>query len=291
MQRRYFTLDVFTSRRFNGNPLAVVLEPEGLDTSTMQAIAAEFNIPETVFVLPPKDARNRAAVRIFTPKRELPFAGHPTVGAAVLLALIDGGGEREIVLEEGVGPVPCRVRVAAQSGAASFMLAKLPEETGPTPSAQALAESLGLRAADIGSDRFRPSCWSAGNPMVFVPLKTRDAVARATPDTARVSEFSGAVFVFTAETLYGAHAFHARMFAPQLGIPEDPATGSAAAAFSGLLSKSGLADGSHSIVIEQGYEMGRPSLITLGMTIEAGKLVGASVGGDAVVVSEGRIEA
>jgi trans-2,3-dihydro-3-hydroxyanthranilate isomerase len=210
----------------------------------------------------------------------------------VLLALVDrGDAERDIVLEEAIGPVPCRVRAAERSGTASFALAKLPEETGPAPSAHALAESLGLRAADIGSDRFRPSCWSAGNPMVFVPLKTRDAVARATPDTARVSEFSGAVFVFTAETLYGAHAFHARMFAPQLGIPEDPATGSAAAAFSGLLSKSGLADGSHSIVIEQGYEMGRPSLITLGMTIEAGKLVGASVGGDAVVVSEGRIEA
>jgi trans-2,3-dihydro-3-hydroxyanthranilate isomerase len=291
MQRRFFTLDVFTARRFSGNPLAVVLDTQGLDTAAMQVVAGEFNLSETVFVLPAANPSHRAAVRIFTPKRELPFAGHPTVGTAVLLALLDGGDEREIVLEEAVGPLPCRVRAAAQSGTASFALPKLPDETGPAPPAGVLAAALGLRAEEIGFGRFAPSCWSAGNPMIFVPLKTRDAVVRARPDPARLTEFGAAVFVFTSETLDGGHAFHARMFAPHLGIPEDPATGSAAAAFSGLLAQSGLADAKHSFVIEQGYEMGRPSLLTLGMTISGGKLIAASVGGGAVIVAEGRIEA
>src|SRR5215510_6513039 len=110
MRRRFFTLDVFTAQRFAGNPLAVVLEPEGLDTAVMQAIAREFNIPETVFVYPPADAKHRARVRIFTPGREIPFAGHPTVGTAVLLAHLDGGGAtRDLVLEEQIGLVPCSV--------------------------------------------------------------------------------------------------------------------------------------------------------------------------------------
>ncbi len=256
----------------------------------MQAIAAEFNLPETAIVLPPAEAKDRAAVRIFTPKRELAFAGHPTVGTAVLLALLDGSDERDIVLEEAVGPVPCRVPVAAQSGAASFTLPKLPEETGPARSANALAKALGLTVSDIGFDGFQPSCWSAGNPCVFVPVKTLEAVSRALPDSKRCSEI-GIAFLFTPETVDEAHAFQARMFAPHLGIPEDPGTGSAAAAFVGLLAQSGLSDGSHSIVIEQGYEMGCPSLLTLGMTIADRKLVAASVGGDAVIVSEGRIEA
>lgn len=291
MQRRFFTLDVFTDRRFAGNPLAVVLDAQGLDTAAMQSIAGEFNLSETVFVAPPADLPHRAALRIFTPRRELPFAGHPTVGTAVLLALLDGSGESEIVLEEGIGPVPCRVRATGQTGFASFTLPKLPAETGPAPSADALAAALSLGVDNVGFDRFAPSCWSAGNPMVFVPVRTRNAVARAKPDAARLSEFGAAMFVFTTETVDPGHAFHARMFAPHLGVPEDPATGSAAAAFSGPLAQSGLTDGSHSVVIEQGYEMGRPSLITLSVTISSGNLVSAGVAGDAVIVSEGRIEA
>src|SRR5690349_24771759 len=119
MRRRFFTLDVFTSKRFSGNPLAVVLEPEGLGTATMQLIAREFGHPETVFVLPPENAANRARLRIFTPATELPFAGHPTVGTAVLLGMLDGGGTRRFMLEEGVGPVACEVSADGEGGRAS----------------------------------------------------------------------------------------------------------------------------------------------------------------------------
>ena len=114
MRRRFVTLDVFTNRRFAGNPLAVVLDAERLDTGAMQAIAHEFNHPETVFIFPPSDPAHRARIRIFTPRRELPFAGHPTVGTAVLLGLRDGGVMgREIVLEEGIGPVRCTLETTA----------------------------------------------------------------------------------------------------------------------------------------------------------------------------------
>jgi trans-2,3-dihydro-3-hydroxyanthranilate isomerase len=292
MQRRFFTLDVFTSRRFAGNPLAVVLESQSLDTDAMRAIAREFNLSETVFVLPARNAAHRARCRIFTPTRELPFAGHPTVGTAVLLARLDGGsGPRELVLEEGVGPVPCRVTLRDDGGAASFTLPRLPEETGRPPAPEMLAAALRLDPADIGFGAYQPSCWSAGNPFVFVPVKSRDAVARARPDAARLAEeIKCGVFVFNDEAVDRAHAFHARMFAPHLGVAEDPATGSAVAAFAGLLAQS-LADGEHEVVIEQGYAMGRPSLLTLGLIIAGGRLASANVGGDAVVVSEGRIEA
>ena len=138
MKRRFVTLDVFTDRRFAGNPLAVVLESEGLDSATMQAITSEFNLSETVFVLPPDDAAHRARYRIFTPKRELPFAGHPTVGTAVLLGCRNGGkAPQEFVMECKVGPVPCRVEPSgAGAGHASFDLPALPADAGPAPSAR-----------------------------------------------------------------------------------------------------------------------------------------------------------
>ena len=140
MKRRFVTLDVFTDRRFAGNPLAVVLESDGLDSAAMQAIAAEFNLSETVFVLPPKDAAHRARLRIFTPTRELPFAGHPTVGTAVLLGALDGAGARAMVLEENIGPVPCRVTPAEDRGEATFDLPSLPAEAGAPPPVAILAK-------------------------------------------------------------------------------------------------------------------------------------------------------
>ncbi len=128
MRRRFVTLDVFTDRRFAGNPLAVVLEPERLDTAAMQGIAREFNLSETVFVFPPQDASHRAKIRIFTPANELPFAGHPTVGTAVLLGRLDGGTQpRDFVLELGIGPVRCSVTPLADGGRAVF---DLPQAAG-----------------------------------------------------------------------------------------------------------------------------------------------------------------
>jgi trans-2,3-dihydro-3-hydroxyanthranilate isomerase len=295
MRRRFATLDVFTDRPFVGNPLAVVLDGEGIEPSTMQSIAREFNHPETVFVLPPADAAHRARVRIFTPGRELPFAGHPTVGTAVLLGKIDGGGARRIVLEEGIGPVHCTIEpVDDQRARASFTLPQLPAEAGPAPDRAAIAAALGLTASDIGFTAFAPCRWSAGNPMTFIPVARLAAVADCRPDPDRiVATFGdGPVYLFCGECVEPGHAFHARMFAPALGVREDPATGSAAAAFAGLLAASGrLADGQHTVIIEQGYEMGRPSLMRLTIELRSGRPVAAAVGGDAVIVTEGTIEA
>jgi trans-2,3-dihydro-3-hydroxyanthranilate isomerase len=259
----------------------------------MQAIAREFGHPETVFVFAPADAKHRARVRIFTPARELPFAGHPTVGTAVLLGLRDGAGAgRELVLEEGIGPVRCTLEASGSgAGRARFTLPQLPVEAGPAPDNASIAAALSLAPSDIGESR--PARWSAGNALTFVPLPTRAAVARCRPNLDKFEAAFGAaaaVYVFCRETVEPAHQFYARMFAPGMGVLEDPATGSAAAAFAGLLASS-LGDGNHATVIEQGYDMGRPSLIHLAMTVEAGRLVSAAIGGDAVVVTEGTLEA
>ncbi len=298
MRRRFVTLDVFTERRFAGNTLAVVLDAENLDTAAMQTVAREFNHPETVFVLPPADPAHRARVRIFTPGTELPFAGHPTVGTAVLLARLDGGaGAREIVLEENIGPVRCRAAMTdGDRGRASFALPRLPEEIGAGPDAATAAAALSLDAADIGFEDLRPSRWSAGIPQTFVPVRSLAAIGRARPDPARFEEafaFGGrsVVYLYCGEVAEPGHDFHARMFAPKLGVAEDPATGSAAAAFAGLLAAHRrMDDGEHTVRIEQGYEMGRPSLIELIMSIRNGKLAAATIGGAAVVVTEGAIE-
>ena len=298
MRRRFVTLDVFTERRFAGNPLAVVLEPQGLETADMQAIAREFNFPETVFVLPARDPAHRAALRIFTPAAELPFAGHPTVGTAALLARIDGGKGRDFIVEEGIGPVRCRAAmVDADRGRAAFELPRLPSQAGPAPATGAIAAALGLDSADIGFANFAPAPWSAGNPMCFVPVRSLAAIARARPDPGRFDTTFAVngraiAFLFCGEVSEAGHDFHARMFAPGLGVPEDPATGSAAAAFAGLLAtQGGYGDGDHTVTIEQGYEMRRPSLMELAFTLSGGALAAASVGGGAVVVTEGAIEA
>lgn len=298
MRRRFVTLDVFTERRFAGNPLAVVLDPAGLDTATMQAIAREFNYPETVFVLPPREPAHRAALRIFTPAAELPFAGHPTVGTAVLLGRVGGGAACEFVVEEGIGPVRCRTAmVDADRGRAAFDLPRLPAEAGHAPAPDAIAAALGLAPGDLGFGEFAPAAWSAGNPMCFVPVRSLAAIARARPDAARFDQTfaiggRAIAYLFCGEVGEPVHDFHARMFAPGLGVPEDPATGSAAAAFAGLLATQGrYADGQHRVAIEQGYEMGRPSLMELAFTLRGGALASVSVGGGAVVVTEGTIEA
>jgi trans-2,3-dihydro-3-hydroxyanthranilate isomerase len=296
MRRDFVTLDVFTDRRFTGNPLAVVLDPEGLETATMQAIAREFGHPETVFVLPPGNPGHRARARIFTPARELQFAGHPTVGTAVLLALRDGAApDHEFVLEEGIGPVPCRLESKVNGGGcARFTIPQLPTMAGAPAGNADIAAALGLAAGEIGFDGLAPSRWTAGNAFTFVPVSGQAAIARCRIDLARYEAAFGdsAVYIFSKETAQPGHAFHARMFAPKLGVSEDPATGSAAAAFAGLVAARGsLTDGEHAFVIEQGYEMGRPSLIRLAVTIAAGKLVSATIGGDAVIVTEGTIEA
>ena len=245
MRRAFFTLDVFTSQPFAGNPLAVVMESDGLDDAAMQTIAREFNLSETVFVSPPRNKTHRADLRIFTPGRELPFAGHPTVGTAVLLALRDADGQagtRQFVLNEKVGPVPCDVTVAdARHGRAVFSLPKLPERLAANYEANALAEVFSVPQAEFGFDQHQPALFSAGVPFPVIPMKTRAALdglnvpagramGRALGDAA-----GGYVFLYCRQPVDPQHHFYARMFAPGMGVTEDPATGSAVAAFAGAI--------------------------------------------------------
>jgi trans-2,3-dihydro-3-hydroxyanthranilate isomerase len=296
MNRRFYTLDVFTKTALAGNPLAVVLDCDGLSDAAMQAITREFNLSETVFVFPPQDSAHRAALRIFTPGRELPFAGHPTVGTAVLLATLDGVGQggATFVVEEKVGLVPCRV-VSADNGVmeALFTLPRLPQRVEPAASVDNIARAIGVESADIGFDAHQPSVFSAGVGFTLVPLNSHAALAKARIN--RDHWHAGVLpadhanaFIYCRETTDAGHQFHARMFAPDLGVGEDPATGSAVAAFAGAVAEyEGLGNGQHVLLIEQGYEMGRPSLIRLEMEIAGGALVEARIGGGAVIVSEG----
>ncbi len=295
MPRRFVTLDVFTDRALAGNPLAVVLDSEGLDTGRMQAIAREFNLSETVFVLPPEDPRHKARLRIFTPSHELPFAGHPTVGSAVLLALLDqpdGSDALAFGLEETVGVVSCVAeRIEEGRGRARFRLPRLPETWGEGLDPARAAWALGLEPTEIGFDRHVPSRYTAGVPYDLVPVASLDALARV-----RVSADSfWAVFAESTHPSVYAYArdgdaFRARMFFPAAGLIEDPATGSAAATFAGTLMQfEPLGSGEHDILIRQGYEMGRPSDIALQLVIRDGALASAEIGGGAVIVSEGQI--
>jgi trans-2,3-dihydro-3-hydroxyanthranilate isomerase len=300
MQLRYHVLDVFTDTRFGGNPLAVVLDADALDGPRMQTIAREFNLSETVFVLKPQNAAHTARVRIFTPVVELPFAGHPTVGTGALLAQLQASeplGDALIVLEEKVGIV--RVGVRLRPGAppfAEFGAPKLPEESGTLAPPERLAGALSLIPAEIGFENHRPTKFSAGNAFAFVPVASLEAMAKARVaaqhwDAALKGQGLSGAFLYCRRTVHTTSAFHARCFAPDSGVPEDPATGSAAAAFAAVVHRfDKLPDGTHKRQIEQGYEMGRPSAISLTMEVERGKLATVRIGGHAVRVAEGAIE-
>lgn len=301
MRRAFHTLDVFTDAAFAGNPLAVVLDSAGLDAARMQAIAREFNLSETVFVRDAGDPVNTARLRIFTPAAELPFAGHPTIGAAALIAHLRAPerivrDELRIVLEEPIGDVVCLVR-GGKAGVihARFDAPRVPAREKHYDDVAAVAAALSLDESDIGFDAHRPGVWTAGNSIAFVPVVSLAAIARARVDAARFgtvfADVTGA-FLYTREVVREGSDVHARMFAPLHGIAEDPATGSAAAAFAGVaVAYERPGDGDHALVIEQGFEMGRPSLIHLGVEVDGGALIRASVGGDVVMVAQGFIEA
>ncbi len=251
MNRRYQVFDVFAERALAGNPLAVVLDTAELDGGAMQAIAREFNLSETVFVLPPERPAHTARVRIFTPATELPFAGHPTVGTAICLAIErfgeNGGQDAVIVLEEGVGPVRCGVKLSGEGGFAEFDCPKLPAKAGEAKTKELAAAAVGLSPAEIGFENHVPTIWSAGLLYHFVPVRNMAALAKAAPHRAAWSAAFGNVgaFLYTRETQGHDHSFRARMFAPLLGIEEDPATGSAVAAFAGPVHHFELVAGWH----------------------------------------------
>jgi trans-2,3-dihydro-3-hydroxyanthranilate isomerase len=299
MRLKYDTLDVFTDRRFGGNPLAVIHGADELSKDEMQTIAREMNLSETVFVLKPKNPAHSARVRIFTPAVELPFAGHPTVGTAALLGQLRMGGndgEALVVLEEEIGVVRVGVKVKnGQAAFAEFDAPKLPEPGVSLPSSERLAQALGLIPTEIGFENHRPMVYSAGVPFAFIPVANAKAIAQAQPQMSHWnSVFTGpippAAFLYTRETIHTTSAFHARMFAPSFGMVEDPATGGAAAAFAGIVAKfDAPRAGTHRKLIEQGFEMGRPSLIHLTLIIGPSKLETVRIGGYAVHIASGEI--
>jgi trans-2,3-dihydro-3-hydroxyanthranilate isomerase len=298
----YAIYDVFTETRLAGNPLAVVFDCGGMDEKAMQRVAGEFNLSETAFVLPAESPHHSAAVRIFTPRHELPFAGHPTVGTAVAIAEREAGRHSNeqtaiVVLEERVGAVRCAVTVGGEISFAEFDLPKLPQalplEAGP----EAVAAALGLSHHEIGFENHVVGAWTAGVPYVCVPVAGLDVAGRVNMNAElwrQIGPVVGGVlaepYVYCRETVNHDCAFHARMFAPDSGIAEDPATGSAAAAFAGAVVRFDQpVDGSHGFWIEQGIEMGRPSRIRVELDVEKGSCSGARLGGHAVRLAAGKL--
>jgi trans-2,3-dihydro-3-hydroxyanthranilate isomerase len=297
MQRRYVTVDVFTAAAFGGNPLAVVLDAEGLRDSQMQSIAAEFNYSETTFILPPRERAHAAHVRIFTPRTEIAFAGHPTVGTAVVLAreLEARGGSPPagLVLEEGIGLVS--VRLIPSGGVVTGAEFQAPRalELGAHVSLTDAAACLSLPAAELSAD-VPPQVLSVGLPFLVVAVASRTALSKAKPSLAAHERLlppigTDAVFAFARGDAAGE--LHARMFSPLDSIAEDPATGSAAAATLALLAAQRPGgDAETSWRVTQGVDMGRPSLI-LGRTVKRdGVVTAVHLGGQAIIVMRGSLD-
>jgi trans-2,3-dihydro-3-hydroxyanthranilate isomerase len=298
MLRRYVTVDVFTVRIFGGNPLAVVLDAQGLSGTQMQSVAAEFSYAETTFVLPPCNPGSTAQVRIFTPRTEIPFAGHPNVGTAVILAHeIERQGASppdQLVFEEGAGLVS--IRLVREGGAVvgAEFTAPQPLSAGATVSADEAAACLSLAPEEIELRVHTPQVLSVGLPFLVAEVVSREALRRCKPNLAaheRILPPVGTDSIFAYARGDAAGALNARMFAPIDAIPEDPATGSAAAATIALLAARGTEqDADRTWRIEQGVDMGRPSLL-LGRTEKRGGGAGAvHIGGHAVPVMRGTFD-
>lgn len=302
MEYKFHTCDVFTDKLHGGNPLAVLPDARGLTDEQMAAITREFNYSETTFVFPPNDPANTKRVRIFTPGKELSFAGHPTVGTAHVLAATGAipatGDQTKIVFEEGVGPVP--VSINSKNGAPYFCqltAAKLPEVGDPPPSVQRLAEILSLEPSDIlADDLIEPEAVSCGTPFLFIPVRSPEVLGWIKVDALKWEEalksyWAPEMFVFSTEKwpgIFEGGEIRARMFAPGLGIGEDPATGSACAALAGFLAfRSEQRSATLKWRVDQGVEMGRPSRLDLEVDLENGQVKAIRVGGSTVLVSTG----
>jgi trans-2,3-dihydro-3-hydroxyanthranilate isomerase len=296
MQRRYITVDVFTDRAFGGNPLAVVLDAGGLSTAQMQAVAVEFNYSETTFVLPPRDPGHDAQVRIFTVNSEIPFAGHPNVGTAYVLATRATRPLAWLKFEEGAGVVPVEILQEAGSVVGAELTAPQRLSKFRQFSVEQAAACISLSAADIRTDRHPPQIVSVALPFLVVELTSREALRRASPDAAGFARIlpddrCDAIYFYTRDVPPGEmpRDMQARMFFPgSSGLIEDPATGSATVAAAALLADlSGERDGELKLRVGQGVDMGRPSLLLTRVRKENGVVVSAHVGGRCVEMMEG----
>ncbi|HEX8598003.1 MAG TPA: PhzF family phenazine biosynthesis protein [Chloroflexia bacterium] len=296
----YFIVDVFTDRQFGGNPLAVFTDGQGLSTEVMQRLAKEMNLSETTFVLPPEDPANHFKLRIFTPGKELPMAGHPTVGTSFVLArerMFDWSGDAaELRLEEGVGPIPVRLEFKAGAPQMIWMTQPNPQFGPVLDDLSTVAEMLSIEPGDINTD-LPVEVVSCGVPFLYVPVRDLTTMRRLRLREEVWSRLLepldvGEVFIFAPEVEYEGSTVHSRMFAPGMGITEDPATGGASGPLGSYLVRHGLvaAEPTAYIVSEQGIEMGRPSFIHIQITREGEEIVRVQVGGQAVYMGEGDIE-
>lgn len=294
MAHRFVIADVFTEAAFGGNQLAVHPDGRGLSDAAMQKVAREFNFSETTFVLPPETPGTDFRLRIFTPANELPFAGHPTVGTAAVLAregLIPlEGGRGRVVFGENVGPVTVGLEVDDERAFARLSLQSAVTEPAERPDPAHVAAALSLPADAVLDAWFA----TVGTPFCYVRLADRDAVDRAETDRAAWKAhfeggFSDALYFFAGDVADGGRLY-ARMFAPGFGIEEDPATGAAAATLAGCLANR-LPDreGVFSWTIDQGVKMGRPSLLEASAEKRDGAAMRVMVGGSTVLVAEGMI--
>ncbi|MFK7802386.1 MAG: PhzF family phenazine biosynthesis protein [Anaerolineae bacterium] len=304
MEYNFYTTDVFTNTQFGGNPLAVFPEAAGLSDEQMQLIAREFNLSETIFMFPPEDAAHTYKVRIFTPNHELPFAGHPTVGGAYVLATMGfiklDGAVTEIVFEEGVGPVPIKIFAddAGNVAKAELSAAVIPEIMQGAPSAEALEQVLSLDSGDVLSEGLSPVggpspvIVKAGTPRLFAPVKDRAALGRISIDAALWRKHLGdtrSIYVFCTDPELEDSDLRGRMFVgPASGLYEDPATGSAVTALAAYLATlSDIKNGTLRWVMEQGFEMGRPSILEMEADLVDGASQAIRVAGSSVMVSKG----
>jgi trans-2,3-dihydro-3-hydroxyanthranilate isomerase len=292
MKLAFETVDVFTDRKFGGNPLAVVPDARGLSSGQMQAIAAEFNLAETTFVLPPKNPKHTAEVRIFTPKAEMPFAGHPNVGTAFVLARLGKVTGDSLVFEEKAGLVPMDLRREGGTVVAARLAAPQPLAIGESIAPEIVAAAVGLKPADIVG---QPRIASTGNNFLFAEVASRAALKAAT--------YSMEIFTkhLPMSRTVGVHLYvpakedgveiQSRMFAPLYGVPEDPATGSANITLIGLLAHDDKGtDLTLAKTIGQGFDMGRPSILEASADKKAGKVTATYIGGKCVPMFKGTIE-
>jgi trans-2,3-dihydro-3-hydroxyanthranilate isomerase len=300
MPLQFQTVDVFTGKQFAGNPLAVVLNAEGLSTGQMQAIAAEFNLAETTFVCPPRDNAHTAEVRIFTPRYEMPFAGHPNVGTAFVLARagfcqgrpVTGGS---VIFEEKAGLVPIDILRDGPTVVGARLASPQPLSVGAEIAGELVASACGISLTDIETINHRPCIASCGAPFILAELKSRAALAAAAARSGvflnEVSKQPAVSILIYTQVNEGDIDIRARMFAPHHGIPEDPATGSANVALIGLLAKlRPEANLSLSKTIAQGVEMGRPSILQATAEKKDGAVTATFIGGRCVPVMSGSIE-